>query len=115
MPLKLSMDQHVPRAVTVALRQRGVDVLTPYEDGADQLTDPVLPDRALVHQRVVFTQDDDFLIEAAARQQWGTPFPSIIYMHQLNASLGRCAADLELLALACSYEELVATVTFLPL
>lgn len=86
MPLKLYMDQHVPRAVTVALRQRGVDVLTAYEDGADQLTDPALLDRAFAYQRVVFTQDDGFLIEAAARQQRGTPFPGIVYMHRLNAS-----------------------------
>jgi hypothetical protein len=34
MPLAFYMDHHVPRAVTLGLRLRGVDVLTAYEDGA---------------------------------------------------------------------------------
>jgi hypothetical protein len=42
MPLSLYMDQHVPRAVTAGLRQRGLDVLTAYDDGADQLPDDLL-------------------------------------------------------------------------
>lgn len=33
MPLALYMDQHVPLAITVGLRLRGIDVLTAFEDG----------------------------------------------------------------------------------
>jgi hypothetical protein len=33
------MDQHVPRAITVGLRLRSVDVLTAFEDSASTLAD----------------------------------------------------------------------------
>jgi hypothetical protein len=36
------MDVHVPRAVTLALRLRGIDVLTAQDDTADQLDDRLL-------------------------------------------------------------------------
>jgi len=32
MAIALYMDQHVPRAITVGLRLRGVDVLTAYQE-----------------------------------------------------------------------------------
>jgi len=65
--LQLYMDHHVPRAITVGLRQRGVDVLTAFEDGAHELLDPDLLDRAGVLGRVLFTRDDDLLAEATRR------------------------------------------------
>ena len=40
MAIALYMDQHVPRAITVGLRLRGVDVLTAYEDGSSEEDDP---------------------------------------------------------------------------
>jgi hypothetical protein len=46
MPVALYMDQHVPRAITTGLRLRGIDVLTALEDGASDVDDPELLDRA---------------------------------------------------------------------
>ena len=46
MPITLYMDHHVPRAITAGLRNRGVDVLTAYEDNTHELDDPALLDRA---------------------------------------------------------------------
>jgi hypothetical protein len=40
MSIAFYMDHHVPRAITVGLRLRGVDVLTAYEDGQSELADP---------------------------------------------------------------------------
>jgi len=38
MYLKYYMDQHVPRSITVGLRQKGVDILTAYEDeGSEEI------------------------------------------------------------------------------
>ena len=54
MPLKFYMDQHVPRAITVGLRLRGLDVLTAHDDGASTLSDPALLDRATTLGRVLF-------------------------------------------------------------
>jgi len=61
MAVSLYMDQHVPKAITTALRLRGVDVLTAYEDGTDQLDDERVLQRAHELKRALFTQDDDLL------------------------------------------------------
>ena len=74
MPIALYLDHHVPRAVAVGLRLRGVDVLTAAEDAADALDDPALLDRATAAGRVLFSQDDDLLAEARRRQAAGAPF-----------------------------------------
>jgi hypothetical protein len=57
------MDVHVRRAVTVALRLRSVDVLTAQEDGAAQLEDGPLLQRASDLGRVLVSQDEDLLRE----------------------------------------------------
>ena len=87
MAIPLYMDQHVPRAITTELRLRGVDVLTAQEDGADQLSDPALLDRASALGRVLFSQDIDLLVEATKRQREGTPFHGVIYAHKLRVSI----------------------------
>ncbi len=61
------MDHHVPRAITNGLRLRGVDVLTAHENGASDLQNPALLDRAAELDRVLITQDDDLLVEATHR------------------------------------------------
>ena len=72
----------MPRAVTVGLRQRRVDVLTAFEDGASEVDDAVLLDWATALGRTLFTQDDDLLAEAARRQAEGRAFAGVIYAHQ---------------------------------
>ena len=54
------MDVHVPLAVTAELRLRGTDVLTAQEDGASQLEDAGLLDRASALDRVLVMQDTAF-------------------------------------------------------
>jgi hypothetical protein len=115
MPIALYMDHHVPRAITVELRLRGVDVLTAYEDDASRLDDSKLLDRANELKRVLFTQDDDLLAEATNRQRAGIPFYGVIYAHQLRVSIGTCVHDLELIAKAGESEDLFNRVEFLPL
>jgi predicted nuclease of predicted toxin-antitoxin system len=115
MPLAFYMDHHVPRAITLGLRLRGVDVLTAYEDGASELDDATLLDRASERRRVLFTRDDDLLAEAAKRQREEIPFLGVIYAHQLRVSIGRCVQDLEILAKAGEPADLLNGVIFLPL
>lgn len=88
MPVNLYMDHQVPRAITMGLRLRGVDVITAYEDSAHQLDDQALLDRAKDLGRVLFTRDDDLLIEAARRQEENIPFHGVIFAHQLAVSIG---------------------------
>ena len=114
MALALYMDQHVPKAITVGLRLREVDVLTAYEDGAAEFSDPQLLDRAQELQRVLFTQDDDLLREAARRQQAGVSFSGLIYAHQLQVSIGTCVRDLEVIARVGEPVDLINQIQFLP-
>jgi hypothetical protein len=82
------MDVHIPYAVTVALRLRAVNVLTAQEDGAAQLPDAALLDRALEVGRILFSQDDDLIREATLRQRTGKRFAGVVYAHQLNVTIG---------------------------
>jgi hypothetical protein len=107
------MDQHVPRAITQGLRTLNVDVLTAYEDSAEQFTDPALLDRATILGRVLFTQDDDLLVEASYRQANDIPFGGVIYAHQLRVSIGFCIRQLEVLAKAGDPEDMINQVEFL--
>jgi len=115
MPVALYMDAHIPRAITVGLRLRGVDVLTAQEDNAATLRDPALLDRATTLKRVLFTFDDDLLTEAIRRQREGVYFAGVIYAHPTSASIGACIHDLELIARVAEFEDCFNQVLFLPL
>jgi hypothetical protein len=115
MPLALYMDHHVPRAITVGLRLREVEVITAYEDGASELEDAALLDRATALGRVLFTRDDDLLAEATRRQREGLSFRGVVYAHQRRVSIGRCIEDLEIIAKAGEPDDLLNRVQFLPL
>lgn len=113
--IALYMDQHVPRAITLGLRLRGIDVLTAFEDNASTLDDLDLLDRATQLGRLLFTQDDDLLAEGARRQQLGIAFSGVVYGHQLRVSIGQCVSDLELLAKLGTPDDATNRVIFLPL
>ena len=115
MSLHFYMDQHIPRAITNGLRLRGIDVLTAYEDNADQLEDPDLLDRASQLGRVLFTQDDDLLAEANQRQTQGRAFGGVVYAHQLRVTIGQCVHDLELIATLAESSDVINQTIFLPL
>jgi predicted nuclease of predicted toxin-antitoxin system len=115
MTVSLYMDHHVPKAITTALRLRGVDVLTAYEDGADQLDDALLLQRAHELKRALFTQDDDLLEEAAKCHRASAPFSGVIYAHQLRVTIGICAQDLEIIAKSADEKDIQNQVIYLPL
>lgn len=115
MPLKLFMDHHVPRAISMGLRLRHVDVLTAYEDRAHELADPALLDRATNLGRVLFTMDDDLPAEAAKRQRAGIAFGGVIYAHPCDVSIGKCVLDLQLIAAAGTEADVAGRVVYLPL
>ncbi len=115
MPVRLYMDQHVPRAITVSLRLSGADVLTTQEDETSRFADSALLDRATRLGRVLFTQDADLLAVAAQRQEHGRAFGGVIYAHQLRMSVGDCIRDLLIIAEAGEPGDLVDRVLFLPL
>ena len=78
MTVSLYMDVHVHRAITNGLRMRGVDVLTAQEDNHRTADAAALLERATQLNRVLFSQDDDLLVEAHRRQETGAPFAGVI-------------------------------------
>jgi len=115
MPLAFYVDHHVPRAITLGLSLRGVRVITAEEDGRQRASDEQLLDRASQLDRVLFTQDDDLLAEAAKRQREGRQFSGVVYGHQLRLSIGECIDELELVAKAGAPDDVLSQVVFLPL
>ena len=85
-PIKFYTDEHVARAIVRGLRQRGADALTVPEAGRLGAADEEHIERARVEERVLFTQDDDFLRLHAAGVEHagiacaaqGTPIGEII-------------------------------------
>ena len=115
MSVALYMDVHVPYPVTSALLARGVDVLTAQWDDTTRLPDPELLDRTSALGRMLVSQDEDLLAEAAQRQRAGLEFAGLIYAHQRSITTARFIDDLELIALGVSSSERINRVEFLPL
>lgn len=115
MSVALYIDENVHRAITDGLRIRGVDVLTVQEDGRASFPDALILDRATELERVLFSQDEDFLAEANRRQDKQINFAGVIYAHKLRVTVGDCVRDLEIIAKAASLEELNNRVQYLPL
>ena len=115
MSVLLYIDVHVRRAITEGLRLRGVDVLTSQDDCAIRLPDAALLERATALGRVLFSQDEDLLREAARRQHEAVAFAGVVYAHQLKVTIGQCVRDLELIAQAGEPEDFANRVEYLPL
>jgi|SRR5215213_3685 len=90
------------------------NVLTAQEDNTITLTDAELLDRATELGRVLFSQDDDLLVEANSRLQAGIKFSGVVYSHQLSSPIGRCIDDLEIIARTLEPEEIVNRIEFIP-
>lgn len=115
MSVSLYMDENVEEAITEGLRRRGVDVLRVQDDGRRETPDPEILDRAAELGRVMFTRDDDFLVEASRRQEAGEPFVGVIYVHKDALVVGRCVIDLEVIARVNTPEDHADRVVYLPL
>ena len=113
MSLGFYMDVHVPLPITRGLRRRGVEVLTAQDDGTTRFTDADLLCRARERGRLLFSQDEDLIAEAVQCQRSGTPFATVVFVRQLDLSIGRCIADLESLAKAAQPEDAEGQIIFL--
>lgn len=85
--LKAYADENVANAVVQALRKRGMDIITVSEQGRRGIGDARLLAEALSDERVLLTNDQDFLTlaaEAAARQ---IVFAPIFYWPQQTRSV----------------------------
>ena len=101
-------DEQIPRAVVSAMRVRGLDVLPVVDAGLRTAPDERHLTFAAAEQRVVVTQDEDFLTLAAQ----GRGHAGIAYAPQ-GATIGRFVRGLVLLHAVLSAEDMVDRIEFL--
>ncbi|HEY3266365.1 MAG TPA: hypothetical protein VGM37_05520 [Armatimonadota bacterium] len=65
-------------------------------------------------ERILVTQDKDFLREGVRRQRQGLPFAGIVFAPQQPTFANRYVEDLFLLAMAGEPDEFVNRVEYLP-
>ena len=114
MSIGLYMDVHIPWAITNGLRLRGVDVITAQDDGSGRLNDQKLLDRATQLGRILYSQDDDLLVEAHLRLVNQVRFCGVVYSHQLRSPIGSCIDDLELISKNLEPEDIIGRIEFIP-
>lgn len=86
--LKAYADEHVLAAIVEALRKRGMDVVAVQERGREGVDDADLLAEALKDQRVMITNDQDFLVLAAEHNKRGELFAPILFWPQQRRRVG---------------------------
>lgn len=101
--LRYYLDEHMRPAIAEQLRAHGIDVVTTAEAGRAHhgLADEDQLRFAAESQRVLVTEDSDFVRLAATQQ----PHAGIVYF-PIQLSIGACIAYLELLALTTQPDEM---------
>jgi hypothetical protein len=105
MDVRFYMDVHIPMAITEQLRRRAVDVLTAQDDGAIEIPDFELLERAAKLDRVTVTFDLGFKGLAESWQRDRRRFAGLLFGHQRAGSIGDYVNCLYLIATASELEE----------
>ncbi|MGK7874481.1 MAG: DUF5615 family PIN-like protein [Xenococcaceae cyanobacterium] len=107
--IKFHLDENVSNAVAEGLRRRGIDVTTTPEQNLIGASDQEQITFACEQQRVIFTQDDDFL----KLHQAGVPHVGIAYCHQGSRSIGEIVKTLTLIWEWVDPEDMIDQVEFI--
>ena len=103
------LDEQVKSVIARELRRRGIDVTTTVEAGLRTQSDEVQLDFICQEQRVLFTQDDDFLRIASRTNN----HPGIVYCKQGTRSTGQIVESLVLIYEVYTPAEMVGRVEYL--
>jgi hypothetical protein len=106
--IKYYMDEHVPLAVTLGLQRRGVDVLTVQDAELISADDIVQLQYAFDNQRVVVSQDTDFLV----LHSQGHSHAGIVYAPQ-QTPVGELVRMLLLIYEVINSEEIAGKLEFI--
>ena len=106
--LKIYTDEHIATAVVLGLRQRGVDAVSTPEAGNLSASDEEQLVYARANERVILTQDYDFLISVSTDQD----HPGIAFA-QPGLDIGGMVRAVSLLAKIFSPEEMIGQIEFL--
>jgi uncharacterized protein with PIN domain len=106
--IKFYTDEHVHPAVIAGLRRRGVDVLSCKEANMLSASDEEHLKLANIENRVIFTQDDDFL-KFHAKQ---ILHKGIVYAHQ-RTPIGQIIQGLMLISQVLDASEMENHIEFI--
>lgn len=107
--IRFHLDEHADPEIALALRRRGIDVTTAAEAGLLAASDEAHLVFATNEQRVLFTNDADFLRLAAHNSQHA----GIAFCQRNWRSIGQIVAALELLHQVVTPEQMRGQVEFL--
>jgi hypothetical protein len=108
-PLAFHLDEHIPPALAEALRSRGLDVTTTADASLESAQDWEHLAFAVKTNRVVITQDVDFLRLHGA----GTPHAGIAFWRQQARTIRDVLRRLVLLEAAMSSDDMKNRVEYL--
>jgi len=107
--IRFHLDENCEAAVAEGLRRRGIDATTTPEAGLLGASDEEQLEHARGENRVVFTQDADFLRLHAAGARHG----GVVYCHQQSRSVGEMIRGLVMLWEILDPEDMRNRVEFL--
>jgi predicted nuclease of predicted toxin-antitoxin system len=107
--IRFHLDEHVSPAVAAGLRQLGIDVTTTAGAGLLGASDEAHIAFALAETRVIFTQDDDFLVLASQ----GVEHAGLAYCRQNSRTIGEVIRALEMIHGVYEAEEMRNRIEFL--
>ncbi|MBE9011431.1 DUF5615 family PIN-like protein [Pseudanabaenaceae cyanobacterium LEGE 13415] len=107
--IRFHLDENVDPAVAQGLRRYGIDVTTTIEAQLRGQPDPVQLAFIRETERVLFTQDSDFLIIAST----GDDHPGITYCRKGTRSIGEIIEALILIYEVMTPEEMANHVEYL--
>ena len=107
--IRFHLDEQVPHAVADGLRRLGIDETTTTDAGLLGFDDAAHLSYAVAESRVIFTQDDDFLVLAAH----GANHAGVAYCHQNTRSIGHIVRILELIWELYEPDEMVKQIEFI--
>lgn len=109
MKIRFHLDENVSNTIADGLRRRGIDVSTTPEQGLIAAADEEQLAFAYSQQRVIFTQDRDFLILHSA----GSKHAGIAYCIKGSRSVGDIIRGLVLIWEVLSADEIEGKIEFL--
>jgi len=106
--VRFHLDEHVPPAIAAGLRRRGIDVTTTSDAGLAGADDIDHIAYALANQRVIFTNDEDYLV----LNDQGVDHAGIVFCQQGSRSIGEIIRFLTLLHACLMAADMQGTVEF---
>ncbi|MBW4632391.1 MAG: DUF5615 family PIN-like protein [Iphinoe sp. HA4291-MV1] len=107
--IRFHLDENVSNAIADGLRRRGIDVTTTPEQKLISASDEEQLEFSLAEDRVIFTQDTDFL----RLHQIGMNHAGIVYCSQGSRSIGNIIRSLILIWEWLEPEEMRGRVEFI--